>query len=256
MEQHEAMVKSGRRELFVVVRGAGPPVVLLHGLFGTHADFDGMSRALVNEFAVITPDLRGRGRSSPVREVDQHKFEEHAHDVSVVLDHLGLDRVVMGGASFGAAVAVAVTLRHPERVRALLLLQSAFGPSLDAVAEGDLDAYRVLGDRIAQQGASAVADENAARSGSPSRAARWTQHDERSLVAWLRAVPRYRPMALWDDLAAVDVPVLVVPGQDAVHTHALSERYAAALPRSTLIEAPPRELGTIIRQWLRNLTEC
>lgn len=241
-------VQRGDQRLFVAVDGEGPGLFFAHGLFGTHEDGAWLSGPGATH-RLIAPDLRGRGASSPARKTSQHTFDEHAADAIEILDRLEVDTAVVGGVSFGAAVAIALALRHPSRVRAVLLITSAFGGSAEAMGEGDLASYGRLGERIAAGGLENVAREEAARTGSDRPIRRWMQHDEASLVAWLRAVPLYRPFERIEDLKRIEAPTLVVPGRDAIHTRELSESYAAALPTATLA-ASTASLSTTVAEFL------
>ncbi len=234
-ERRECFVLRGTRRLFVVVRGEGPALLFSHGLAGTHVDTGWLS-AIADGFTLVTPDHYGRGASAPGTDVDAHTFTQHALDVAAILDHLEIERAIVGGTSFGAAVATAFAVAFPQRVRALILLACAFGPREDSTLEGDLDAYRRLADRMDAEGVGTVAEQEAERSGSTRPIDRWTQHHDASLVAWMRAVPLDRPIERLADLQRVTAPVLVVPGGDAIHRPELSRAYAAALPNATLAE--------------------
>jgi pimeloyl-ACP methyl ester carboxylesterase len=209
--------------------------VFAHALFGTHADASWLEQAAAG-FTLVAPDLRGRGKSRPSTDVEEHSFDQHSGDILTMLDDLEINRAIISGSSFGAAVAIAFALRHIERVQALVLIASAFGASYDEMGEGNLDSYGDLGDRIAAEGLEAVAASEAARTNSKRPLTRWMQHDEASLIAFLRAVPLFRPFERADDLRRVTAPALVVPGADAIHTPELSAAYADALPNATLFK--------------------
>jgi len=84
--------------------GPEPAIVLLHGLSANANEFCGLVDAgLGKSHRVIAPDLRGRGKSG--KPDSGYSMGQHAADVIALLDHLGLDRVVMGGHSFGALLA-------------------------------------------------------------------------------------------------------------------------------------------------------
>lgn len=232
----DLFLQRGDQRLFVYVHGDGPAFLFAHGLFGTHADASWlMERA--NGFTLVAPDLRGRGASRPSTAVEEHTFEAHAADLLAILDHFKIRQAILGGSSFGAAVAIAFTLRHLERVQALILIASAFGAERDSMGEGRLEAYGELAERIAAEGLKEVAASEAKRTSSDRPMTRWTQHDEVSLIAWLRAVPMYRPFKQVSDLHKAAVPALVVSGEDAIHTRELSRAYAEALPSATLVDA-------------------
>ena len=216
------------------MRGTGPPLFFAHGLSGTHSDAAWL-HAPAEGFRMITPDLFGRGASFPAARVEDHSFEAHAADVTAILDHHDADQAIVAGVSFGAAVATAFAIAYPERVRALVLLACAFGGKRDPMGEGDLDRYGALGDRMAIEGVRAVAESEAVRTGSRRPIERWTQHDDQSLIAFMRAVPRYRPFDRASELAEITVPTLVVSGNDEIHTPELSRSYAAAIPDATFV---------------------
>ena len=247
-DRREFFVERGSRRLFVVVRGEGPALFYAHGLAGTHADA-GWLAPIAEGFTLITPDLFGRGASFPASRPEDHLFREHADDTRAILDHVGCDSALVGGTSFGAAVATAFAVACPERVEALILLACAFGPREDASCEGDLSAYGKLAERMAVWGVRTVAEQEAERVGSRRPIERWTQHDDASLVAWMRAVPLDRPIDRFDQLEAVTAPALIVPGTDEIHRPQLSEAYAAALADATLVDGAAR-LGDAVGTFL------
>jgi pimeloyl-ACP methyl ester carboxylesterase len=102
--------------------GAGEPVLLLHGLGATKASFLPTVAALASERRrAIAIDLPGFGDSAkPLRARYDARF--FARAVVAVLDALGLDRADLVGNSMGGRVAIEAGLRHPARVRRLVLL--------------------------------------------------------------------------------------------------------------------------------------
>src|SRR4051794_390064 len=99
--------------------GRGIPVVLLHGFPFDRTMWADQVEALKDRYRVITPDLRGLGESS--LQGEEAGMEDMARDVAGLLDHLGLERVVIGGLSMGGYVALAFHRLYPLRVRALVL---------------------------------------------------------------------------------------------------------------------------------------
>lgn len=234
-ERREVLVQRGARRLLVVVRREGPPIHFSHGLSGTHADNEWLARVTEGS-TLITPDHYGRGASFPATDPGAHTFAEHALDVAAILDRFEVERAIVGGTSFGAAVATAFAVMFPERVRALILIACAFGPREDGTLEGDLDRYGKLADRMETDGVRTVAEQEAERAGSTRPIERWTQHDEASLIAWMRAASCERPVERFSDLQRVTAPALVVPGGDAIHRPELSRTYAAELPNVTVAD--------------------
>ncbi|HEY3018740.1 MAG TPA: alpha/beta fold hydrolase [Solirubrobacteraceae bacterium] len=107
--------------LSIMEAGAGPPVVLLHGLGATKASFLPTVAALAGSYRTIALDLPGFGDSAkPLRARYDPRF--FARSVIAALDALELDRADVIGNSMGGRVAIEVGLRHPDRARRLVLL--------------------------------------------------------------------------------------------------------------------------------------
>ena len=104
--------------------GTGDPIVCVHGLGGTKVSFLPTTAALAGEFRVIAFDLPGSGDSDkPLGAAYDAPY--FARAVVALLDALELERVHLVGNSMGGRVALEVGLRHPERVRRLVLLSSS-----------------------------------------------------------------------------------------------------------------------------------
>jgi 3-oxoadipate enol-lactonase len=111
--------------------GDGAAVVLSHGYLMDHEMFDPQVRALAPEFRVITWDERGFGGTGAP---GPFSYWDSARDLLGLLDHLGLDRAVLGGMSQGGFVSLRAALLAPERVRALALIDTQAGQEDPAVA--------------------------------------------------------------------------------------------------------------------------
>ncbi len=108
-------------ELSTMQAGAGPPVVLVHGLGATKASFLPTVAALAPHHRVIAIDLPGFGDSvKPVAAAYDAPF--FARAVVALLDALDLPRAAVAGNSMGGRVAIELGLAHPERVTRLVLL--------------------------------------------------------------------------------------------------------------------------------------
>ncbi|MGZ5715441.1 MAG: alpha/beta fold hydrolase [Caldimonas sp.] len=102
--------------------GSGPPLVVLHGLFGSSGNWRGVARELAATHTVISVDLRNHGASPWADSMD---YVEMAEDVLQLIDRLGLQRPTLIGHSMGGKVAMALALRHPGRIGRLIVVDIA-----------------------------------------------------------------------------------------------------------------------------------
>lgn len=116
---------NGQRIRFEDSGGEGPVVVLSHGFLMDREMFSSQVQALSPEFRVLTWDERGFGET----EYDGQPFTywDSAKDCFGLLDHLGIERAVLGGMSQGGFVSMRCALLAPERVSALVLIDTQSG---------------------------------------------------------------------------------------------------------------------------------
>ena len=117
------VVARGLRMRYLEWPGAEPPIVLLHGLSANANEFAALGTALSPRFRVIAPDLRGRGGTD--KPATGYTMADHAADVIALLDTLGMNRVVLGGHSFGGFLAIYLAVHHPDRVARLVVIDAA-----------------------------------------------------------------------------------------------------------------------------------
>jgi lipase len=115
----------GEVELAIWRAGEGPdPIICLHGITAQHRAFNALARHLEGSRPLVGLDLRGRGDSD--KPESGYGLEAHASDVIRVLDHLDLQSAVIAGHSMGGFVALKAALSHPDRVRAIVLLDGGW----------------------------------------------------------------------------------------------------------------------------------
>jgi pimeloyl-ACP methyl ester carboxylesterase len=102
--------------------GSGPPLVVLHGLFGSSGNWRGVARELAATHSVHSVDLRNHGASPWADSMD---YVEMADDVRQLIERLGLERPTVMGHSMGGKTAMALALCHPERVGRLIVVDIA-----------------------------------------------------------------------------------------------------------------------------------
>lgn len=124
--------------------GQGPPVVFIHGWGLTAKAYAHvLPRLAASGVRVIAPALPGFGRSAPLQ--GPYTFERFAKWMDELLEHVGVDEpAVLIGHSFGGGVATATAWHHPERARALVLVNSIGG---SVWKQGRSGTTRLLADR-------------------------------------------------------------------------------------------------------------
>lgn len=120
------------------LRDEGPrddptPIVLLHGTGDSLHTWQGWTDALAPTRRVIRYDLPGFGLTGPDPRHD-YSMKRQVEVLMAVLDRLGVERVVLGGNSYGGGIAWQAALAHPDRVAALVLVDASGAPAPDAAA--------------------------------------------------------------------------------------------------------------------------
>lgn len=108
------------------ISGDGPPIVILHGLFGASSNWRSVGRSLAASFRVIVVDQRNHGQSPHTPTM---RYEEMASDVVNLLDTLDVDQAAIIGHSMGGKTAMKLALSHPSRVERLCVVDIAPMPS-------------------------------------------------------------------------------------------------------------------------------
>jgi 3-oxoadipate enol-lactonase len=122
--------------------GGGPVVILAHGFLMDRTMFAPHVAALRDGYRIVTWDARGFGDT--VFDGKPFTYWDLASDCLALLDHLGIERAVVGGHSQGGFVALRVVLTAPERVRGLVLIDTQAGTEDEErirVYQGWLDAW-------------------------------------------------------------------------------------------------------------------
>lgn len=249
----------------------GAPVLLLHGLTMTSDELAAAGAELARAgFRVVSYDARGHGRSGGPTDARAYDYGALATDALAVMDAFELSRAVLVGASMGAHTALRIALAEPDRVAGVVAISPGYDP--DHHPGSGLHDWSRLALVLRLAGPDAFSAALPLANVAPERARivreltrrRMGQHRALSATAdALEAVPLEAPFGTLDDLAAIDVPALVVGSRDEfdpVHPLALAERYAAAIPGGSLTCEPPGELplawtGAALADAIRELAE-
>lgn len=131
--------------------GKKPVVIFSHGFLMDHSMFDAQVAALRDTHRVITWDERGFGGT---KATGDFSYWDSANDVLGLMDHLGITSAVLGGMSQGGFLSLRAALTAPERVEALILLDTQSGVE----APETVEPYNQLHAAWVKHGAVAVQD--------------------------------------------------------------------------------------------------
>jgi len=146
-------VDAGTRMLNCRRQGAGPPLILLHGLFGSLTNWLAVGRRLAVHFSVYAVDLRNHGDSFHSTDCS---LAAMAGDVRVFMAAHGLKRATLVGHSLGGKVAMQFAASYPRQVTCLVVVDMApraYAPALEDIFDGllavDLKSCGTLKDVVA-----------------------------------------------------------------------------------------------------------
>lgn len=220
--------------------GRGDAVLLVHAIGCDHRMWDGLGTALSPRFRVIRMDVRGHGRS--VVTPRPYSLDQLADDARDLLDSLGIEKAHWVGLSMGGMIGQAFALRHPDRLRRLVLANTTStygtqGPEMwqaraKAVSEGGMAAIRDLAmQRYFTDDFRASHSDIVDRIGDGFLAT-----DPAGYIACCDAI---RDLDFSGDLHRITAPTLVIAGEKDVGTPvAMSKAIADAIPGAKLLVIP------------------
>jgi pimeloyl-ACP methyl ester carboxylesterase len=234
--------------LAVEEHGSGEPLLMVHGFTGAREDFDDHLLDFAEHARVVTFDHRGHGESDDPTEASDYSLDRLAADALVVADALELDRFRLLGYSMGGMVARRLVLAHPERVEALVLMDTSHGapegidPELaryaaDVALTDGMTVLRALLDEVDALGSEADRRVRATRADYPERNARkWAQVAPMAYATLAREIVA-QPDQL-DAMAAIGCPTLVLVGEQDVNFLDDAHRMADTIRGSELAVIP------------------
>lgn len=228
--------------------GQGVPFVFQHGLGGDANQTFGLF-APPPGYRLLTMECRGHGETRPLGDEKKFSLAAFVDDLCALLDHLALPQVVIGGISMGAAVALMMALRRPERVRGLVLSRPAW---LDQPLPPNAALYPVIAQLIRENGAERGLElfvqtaeyleiARTAPDAAKSLRGQFMHPRAEETVAKLERIPRDAPSHDRQEWKAIAVPTLVLANrQDPIHPFAYGEAIAQLIPHAELRELTPK----------------
>jgi pimeloyl-ACP methyl ester carboxylesterase len=233
---------SADTQLFAVESGEGVPIILDHGGLANHLACRVFAAPLDARYRVVTPDLRGSGRSVFRGELS---WDLLADDVAALVRSLGVERAVIGGVSMGAAVATRAALRHPEIIEKLVILSPAYRGAelgLNETQQWAMRAMDAAGSRAPAEGVDVLLPLfDTAPEAIRERAKALVQtYDAGSVAATTRFMASLaQPFERGADLKTIVAPTLLVPGMDATHPAEVADVFRANVQNCVVRSGDP-----------------
>ena len=205
------------------VTGEGPVLLLTHGYSATGEMWRGQLATLSPHFKVVTWDMRGHGASDYPQDQAAYSEEATVADMAALLDAVGATSAVVGGLSLGGYMSLAFHRAHPERTRALLIIDTGPGYKNDQAREGwNANAIR-RAERLEAEGLGDLSKASAE--------VRQARHrDATGLARAARGMLTQRDAQVIESLPAIAVPSIVIVGADDTPFLAASDYMAAKIP--------------------------
>jgi pimeloyl-ACP methyl ester carboxylesterase len=213
------------------VHGSGPPLILTHGYSSTSAMWHGQIEALSKRHRLILWDMRGHGQSDYPGDPSAYSEALTVGDIAAVLDQVGAAKAIVGGLSLGGYMSLAFYRAHPERVRALLIIDTGPGFKKDDAREAWNKRAHDTADRFEQHGLDVLKSASRERSSVSHR-------DARGLARAARGMLTQRDARVIELLPEIKVPSLVVVGADDTPFLAASDYMAAKIPGAKKVVIP------------------
>ena len=227
----------------VVIRGSGIPLVMLHGFTGSGTNWQAAADELSLTYTVITIDLPGHGRSDAPADPARYRMEAVAADLALLFERLAACPVNLLGYSMGGRLALYMARHYPELIRSLVLESASPGLADPRARDERRASDDALARRIEQDGLPAFVDywESIPLFASQQRLPEATRQQLRAqrltsnpvgLANSLRGMGTGQQPSLWEDLALVRQPVLLLAGELDAKFVNIARAMGERLPRA------------------------
>lgn len=232
--------------------GKGVPFFFQHGLGGDVGQPFGLYAPAVEGVRLLAFDARAHGETRPLGDPKKVALAVFADDLIALMDHLGLDRAVVGGISMGAAVALNTVLRYPSRVLGLVLSRPAW---LDRPLPENARVYPHIVQHILKYGPTEGLEHfretpefRAILHESPDAAQSLVRQFEHpravECLARLERIPHDSPCHDRTEWQAIRVPTLVLGNRlDPIHPWDFAQTIAREIPGAILRELTPKTIS-------------
>jgi pimeloyl-ACP methyl ester carboxylesterase len=218
-------------KIYYETHGEGPALLLTHGYSSTSAMWHGQIEALSKHHTLVLWDMRGHGQSDYPEDSSAYSEALTVGDMAALLDEVGATRAIVGGLSLGGYMSLAFYRAHPERVSALLIIDTGPGFKKDDAREAWNKRALDTAERFEREGLSVLKSASRERSTVSHR-------DATGLARAARGMLTQRDARVIEVLPDIKVPSLVVVGADDTPFLAASDYMAAKIPGAKKLVIP------------------
>src|SRR6478609_2584553 len=186
-------------KIYYEVYGSGPPLLLTHGYSSTSGMWRGPIAALSKHHQLGLWDMRGQGQSAYPEDPSAYSEALTVADMAAVLDAVGAEQAIVGGLSLGGYMSLAFYRAHPERARALLIIDTGPGFKKDDARDVWNKRAHDTAARFAQEGLAVLKSASRERSGVSHR-------DARGLALAAKGMLTQRDAGVMELLPNINVP--------------------------------------------------
>jgi pimeloyl-ACP methyl ester carboxylesterase len=217
--------------IYYEVHGDGPPLLLTHGYSSTSAMWREQVDALAKDHKLVLWDMRGHGQSDYPDDPKAYSEALTVGDMAAILDTVGSKRAVIGGLSLGGYMSLAFMRAYPQRVRALLIIDTGPGFKKDDAREAWNARALATADRLEREGLDVLKAATRERASASHRNAS-------GLALAARGMLTQRDAKVIELLPDITVPSLIVVGADDTPFLAASDYMAAKIPGAQKVVIP------------------
>ena len=238
--------------IFYQVAGQGTPLLLIHGFPLSGNMFEGQLAGLSSQFKVITPDLRGFGKSTTPNATGSDQI--YAQDILALMDHLGIGKAIIGGHSMGGQVTLELYREAPQRFLGMLLIDTN-AMAASVVEQAEFPAFGVQSQKLGVPSIvptiipqMLTGNERLLNpSGTLELMDTLAEGSVNGVIGGGQALAKR--MDYTSMLPKIAVPTLVLVGiDDPIYSLEISEMMKAAIPSSTLAIIPQAEHAAVFEQ--------
>jgi pimeloyl-ACP methyl ester carboxylesterase len=218
-----AMLARNGVNLYYETHGEGPVILLTHGYSATSQMWQGQITPLSAKHKLVIWDMRGHGQSDYPEDQAAYSESETVADMAALLDHVGAKQAIVGGLSLGGYMSLAFAATHPDRVKALLIIDTGPGFKKDEARDGWNATSLKTAERYEKVGLGLLGSASAERATARHR-------DAVGLAKAARGMLTQKNARVIESLPNIKVPSLVVVGAKDTPFLAAADYMAAKIP--------------------------